>query len=181
MCIPEDVRRVIEERRRLPGVDIVRRVLDELHPQAARLESGLETDGLGFLRRHGFPRPRLQVPIWHAGLFVARPDAAYEAIMLAMEWDSARHHLAPSEVLRDHERDARLAEAGWEVFHVPTASMRPAEAAWTAAQLARTMARRVEELGVDVTRCGLFWPPHGTPTAAAASVRRNAASWARQP
>lgn len=145
----DEIKRVIAERRRRPGVDILRQALFELHPDAAKLGSWLEVDGLSFLRRFGFDVPVLQRVVRdRRGRFVARVDGAYDHLRLALEWDGDGFHLTPSEVARDRARDARLRAAGWEVFHVPTAGLSRREQAATAARLAAVIARRRRELGI---------------------------------
>jgi very-short-patch-repair endonuclease len=75
-----------------------------------RADSPMETRIRLALRFHGLPRPELQHPV---GPY--RLDLAYPAVRVAVEYNG-HDHLAPDRALRDLEREAYLAAAGWIVL-----------------------------------------------------------------
>lgn len=121
----DEVVMVGHARPRLNGVRSLRAALDALHPSAERLESPLEVAGLAYLRRLGLPDPVLQLEVVDAGgRVVARLDAAYPDRRVAVEFDGASFHTAPSDRRRDERRTGRLAAAGWEVVRLGWADLR---------------------------------------------------------
>ena len=82
----------------------------------AKEESELEKRFTALARRHGLPPLELQHEVWAAGRFVARIDAAYPELKLAIEVDGFEHHSTPDAFQRDRTRQNRLVALGWTVL-----------------------------------------------------------------
>ena len=78
-----------------PGVRKLRWALSLRDPRQAPSESEMETLMLEVLRRHGLPTPIPQYEIRDRGRFIARVDAAYPEIRLAIEYQSYQEHVGP--------------------------------------------------------------------------------------
>lgn len=98
------------------GAGVMRAVLEERLLMTSPEESVLEARFMGLLRRHDLPRPAFQHEVWHAGRFVARVDAAYPELLLAIEVDGYSAHSAPDVFQRDRTRQNRLVALGWTVL-----------------------------------------------------------------
>jgi very-short-patch-repair endonuclease len=79
-------------------------------------ESGLEARFGRLAIRFGLPKLTLQHEVWHEGRFVARPDAAYPPLKLAIEIDGFAHHSSPDAFQSDRTRQNRLVALGWTVL-----------------------------------------------------------------
>jgi hypothetical protein len=80
-------------------------------------ESEQETALLALLDRNGFPPPVPQHAVSDdSGAFVARVDAAYPQLRIALEYDSDQEHTDPAALARDNARRNRLIAAGWNVI-----------------------------------------------------------------
>lgn len=55
------------------------------------------------------------------GSIIAAIDIAFRGLRLGIEIDGAEWHGRPWQVIRDRERDRRLAERGWTIIRVPAA------------------------------------------------------------
>jgi very-short-patch-repair endonuclease len=88
-------------------------VLDAHAPVRGLPESEAETLLLQVLRVNGLPRPVLQYAIFDGSTFVARVDAAYPAMKIAIEYDSYEHHTGRLALVRDSARRNRLVSLGW--------------------------------------------------------------------
>jgi len=98
------------------GTGVIQRVLDERLLSASPDASALEAR-FGRLVRHGdLPLPAFEHEVWHNGRFVARIDAAYPDLMLAIEVDGFAHHSSPDAFQRDRTRQNRLVALGWTVL-----------------------------------------------------------------
>ena len=78
----------------------------------------METRLKRVLREHGLPTPRFQHEVRFDGRFVARVDAAYPELRLAIEYDSYEHHLGRAALVRDSRRRNALVAVGWSVISV---------------------------------------------------------------
>jgi hypothetical protein len=95
------------------GVGVLRDILGGLDPLAGVPESAMETKLKRLLRRHGLPTPVFQHVIRHEGWFVARVDAAYPELRIAIEFDSYAHHTGRRALVRDTDRRNRLLRIRW--------------------------------------------------------------------
>lgn len=98
------------------GAGVVRRLIDDRLLTVDGEESLLEARFVDLARRNGLPRPSLQHEIWHAGRFVARVDAAYADLRLAIEVDGFESHTSPDTFQRDRTRQNYLVALGWTVL-----------------------------------------------------------------
>lgn len=99
------------------GTGVVRDILDagNLLTMGAE-ESELEKRFTALARRFGLPALSLQHEVWDAGRFVARVDAAYPDVKLAIEVDGFEHHSTPEAFQRDRTRQNRLVALGWTML-----------------------------------------------------------------
>jgi hypothetical protein len=97
------------------GVGVLRGILDERGARAPT-ESEMETWLLRVLIANGLPAPELQHIVTHDGSFIARCDAAYPAVRVAIEYESYEHHIGRQALVRDSARRNRLIAAGWIVI-----------------------------------------------------------------
>jgi len=109
---------LLARRRAAPGARGCRR-LDEVVALAdPRAESPPETRLRLALVRGGLPRPEVQFRVLDEhGFVLARVDLAYPDARLAIEYDGAVH-LGRRRWIRDRERDATLAVAGWQTLRL---------------------------------------------------------------
>jgi very-short-patch-repair endonuclease len=96
------------------GIGVLRGLVRELDPMAGVPESPMETKLKQLLRRRGLPMPQFQYEIWHNGRFVARVDAAYPDLKIAIEYDSYEHHTGKLAITRDNDRRNRLRRIRWQ-------------------------------------------------------------------
>lgn len=118
------------------GTGVVRAVLDGNLLTLGREDSMLEARFGALARKHDLPPFELQHEVWHAGRFVARIDAAYPHLLLAIEVDGFAHHTSPDAFQRDRTRQNRLVALGWTVLRFTWDDVvnRPAEVAETIRQ-----------------------------------------------
>jgi hypothetical protein len=95
------------------GAGVLRRLLIAHFGRPAVPESEMETMLFQVLRRNGLPEPVPQYEIRDNGVFVARVDAAYPELRIAIEYDSAKHHAGRRKLICDNERRNRLWAVGW--------------------------------------------------------------------
>jgi len=96
------------------GAGVLRRVLDQQYGRPAVPESEMETMLLQVLRRNGLPEPVPQYEVRDAcGAFIARVDAAYPDLRIAIDYDSVKHHSGRKQLIVDSERRNRIWAAGW--------------------------------------------------------------------
>ena len=74
----------------------------------------METKMKQLFRRHGLPTPAFQYVIRHDGRFVARVDAAYPQLRIAIEYDSYEHHTGKLAIVRDNDRRNQLRNIRWD-------------------------------------------------------------------
>lgn len=98
------------------GTGIMEQVIAERLLTADSEESLLEMRFVDLTRRHDLPLPSFQQEIWHDGRFVARVDAAYPELQLAIEVDGFAHHSSPDAFQRDRTRQNYLVTIGWTVL-----------------------------------------------------------------
>lgn len=96
------------------GIGVLRRLVATQDPLAGIPESAMETKLKQLLRRRGLPTPEFQYVIRHNGRFVARVDAAYPALRIAIEFDSYEHHTGRMAIVRDNDRRNKLKRIQWE-------------------------------------------------------------------
>jgi hypothetical protein len=96
------------------GIGVLRDLLRRHDPFAGLPESAMETKMKQLLRRHGLPVPAFQYVIRHEGQFVARVDAAYPELRIAIEYDSYEFHTGKQAIVRDNDRRNVLKEICWE-------------------------------------------------------------------
>jgi very-short-patch-repair endonuclease len=96
------------------GVAVLRGLVDGHDPLAGLPESAMETKLKRLLRRHGLPTPVFQYVIRDQGRFVARVDAAYPDLRIAIEFDSYEHHTGRLALVRDTDRRNRLLQLSWQ-------------------------------------------------------------------
>jgi very-short-patch-repair endonuclease len=126
MTTPTRLEQFVREKSRQGrnGIGVLRTLLQELDPLARLPESAMETRLKQILRRHGFPTPQFQYEIWHEGRFVARVDAAYPELRIAIEYDSYEHHTGKLALVRDTDRRNRLLRIGWPTVTFTAADIR---------------------------------------------------------
>jgi len=116
------------------GIGVLRQLLDDHDPLAGMSESAMETKLKQELRRQGLPTPVFQYVIRHRGRFVARVDAAFPELRIAIEYDSYEHHTGKLALVRDSDRRNRLLQIRWQ------------QVTFTAADLARHGGPAIETL-----------------------------------
>jgi very-short-patch-repair endonuclease len=105
------------------GVGVLRRVLAMHDREAGMPESAMETRLKQLLRRAGLPTPTFQFEVRHLDRFVARVDAAYPELQLALEYDSYEHHTGRAALVRDSRRRNDLVGIGWATISVTAADI----------------------------------------------------------
>jgi len=100
-------------RRGRNGAGVLRRILDERDPNRRLTESAMEMRMLQVLRANGLPAPVVQHEIRHQGRFVARVDAAYPDLRIALEYESFAWHTGKEALVRDSARRNALVGIGW--------------------------------------------------------------------
>lgn len=125
------------------GVGIIGDLLDALPPGATRAESPLELRFLKLAHGGGLPTPAVQHEIWHHGRFVARVDAAYPELRIAIELDGYEWHTGRTAFQRDRTRQNELVGLGWIVLRFTWADVadRPEQ---TIDTIRQALARSVE-------------------------------------
>jgi very-short-patch-repair endonuclease len=98
------------------GTGIVREILEGDLLPTGKEESELERRFTSLVRRCGLPAFSLQHEVWEGGRFVARIDAAYPELKLAIEIDGFAHHSSREAFQRDRTRQNRLVALGWTVL-----------------------------------------------------------------
>lgn len=98
------------------GTGVVRRLLEDRLLGVEPEESLLEARFMALVVGHHLPVPAFQHELWHGGRFVARVDAAYPDLQLAIEVDGYAHHSGPDQLQRDRTRQNRLVNLGWTVL-----------------------------------------------------------------
>lgn len=106
------------------GIGVLRELLSTLDPLAGIPESAMETRLKRLLRKAGLPPPVFQYTIRHEGEFIARVDAAYPELRIAIEYDSYEHHTGKLAVVRDNDRRNRLKRIRWQTVTFTAADLR---------------------------------------------------------
>jgi very-short-patch-repair endonuclease len=110
--------------RRRNGIGVLRELLRLHDPLGGISESAMETRLKRLLRDHGVPTPVFQHVIRHDGRFVARADAAYPDLRIAIEFDSYEHHTGKLALVRDTDRRNELMRLGWQTVTFTAADLR---------------------------------------------------------
>jgi len=95
------------------GVGVLRRIIDERDPGRRLTESAMEMRLLQALRANGLPEPVTQYEIREHGRFVARVDAAYPELRIALEYESLDWHTGKAALLRNSKRRTAVVAVGW--------------------------------------------------------------------
>ena len=98
------------------GAGIVKRLIEERLLTADTEASLLEARFVDLARQHELAPPVFQYEVWHAGRFIARVDAAYPDLLLAIEVDGYEHHSSPDAFQRDRTPQNYLTTLGWTVL-----------------------------------------------------------------
>ncbi|HEY3671703.1 MAG TPA: type IV toxin-antitoxin system AbiEi family antitoxin domain-containing protein [Acidimicrobiia bacterium] len=106
------------------GIGVLRRLVVAHDPFAGVPESAMETRLKQLLRRHGLPTPEFQYVIRHQDQFIARVDAAYPELRIAIEFDSYEHHTGKDALVRDTDRRNRLLQIRWQSIAFTAADLR---------------------------------------------------------
>lgn len=115
------------------GTGIIEKLIEDRLLTADTEESLLEARFVDLTRRLELPVPVFQHEVWDAGRFIARVDAAYPALQLAVEVDGFESHASPEAFQRDRTRQNYLVAHGWTVLRFTWADVvqRPAMVAKT--------------------------------------------------
>lgn len=81
---------------------------EALSEVVAGSRSAAEADLLNLLAKSGLPMPLFNAEIWAGDEFVARPDAWYPELGIAIEVDSTEWHILPEDHQRDVDRQTRM-------------------------------------------------------------------------
>ena len=76
------------------------------------IQSAAEGDLLKLLRKSGLPMPLFNASVYAADTFIARPDAWWPEVGVAVEVDSREWHMSPEDHARTLERQRRMAQHG---------------------------------------------------------------------
>jgi hypothetical protein len=108
-----ELRAILSDQTRWPGVDRARRVIDFAD---ARAESPFESVARVAFDDWGLPPPVLQVEVGEDYL-IGRVDFLWPEHGVIAEADGAAKYADPRRAIRQLERDAQLRQAGFEVVH----------------------------------------------------------------
>jgi very-short-patch-repair endonuclease len=122
------------------GTGVVRHIFEERARTLRSAESVLELEFGRMCDRHDLPHPVLQFEVWAGGRFVARVDAAYPEVKLAIELDGFEAHTSPEVFQRDRQRQNELVALGWTVLRFTWADI-TRDAARVAGEILRTRRR----------------------------------------
>ncbi|HZQ26847.1 MAG TPA: type IV toxin-antitoxin system AbiEi family antitoxin domain-containing protein [Acidimicrobiales bacterium] len=136
VCSLAGIERALDDvaRKGRAGAGVLRAALDTRALGATRPDGMLEPRLARVLRDHGLPQAEFQYEVRVGGRLIARVDAAYPAVRMAIEVDGFQVHGTPSALQHDLERQNRLVAAGWIVlrFTWPDVVKRPE---WVAARV----------------------------------------------
>jgi hypothetical protein len=105
------------------GIGVLRELLEHHDPLAGIPESVMETKMKQLLRRHGLPTPVFQYVVRYGGRFVARVDAAYPELRIAIEYDSYEHHTGKRAIVRDNDRRNQFRDIDWDLVTFTAADL----------------------------------------------------------
>lgn len=109
------MRSVLADCRGWPGVDLARKVI-EFADKAP--ETPLESAARAMFHECGLPPPLLQAPILGTNrAVIARVDFCWPEYGATAESDGLEKYRERGGLKRDHQRDSRIREVGWEVTH----------------------------------------------------------------
>jgi hypothetical protein len=91
------------------GSALFREALAEV---ADGIRSAAEGDLLKLLRKSGLPMPLFNASVYAEDTFIARPDAWWPEVGVAVEVDSREWHMSPEDHARTLERQRRMAKHG---------------------------------------------------------------------
>ena len=126
------------------GVVQARDVLGLVDPRA---ESPAESFTRLIIIDEGLPAPTLQVWVYDdSGQPMFRLDMAYEALMIAIEYDGEEHHSSPEDRAHDAQRRAWLRKRGWIIIEVTKTDLSVEGRAWWIEMLVAARRERLAEL-----------------------------------
>jgi hypothetical protein len=108
-----ELERIIGEGQGRAGIVRLRRLAEQVDPNAVDVRSGLEIDFLALCREHGLPRPHINVLVedWLVDFF-------WPAERVIVEVDSYGFHSGRPEFERDHRATMALQRAGYAVHRI---------------------------------------------------------------
>jgi hypothetical protein len=116
-----EMRRVLADCARWPGIDKARKVVEFADP---RSESVLESCARVRFAELGLERPELQAPVLDAsGKRIALADFCWRRRGVIAEADGMLKYQEQGDLSLKYKRDERLLEAGWELVHFTWAQL----------------------------------------------------------
>jgi hypothetical protein len=112
-CTPEDLAAELGGSR-LRNCGTLRSVIAEV---TQGIRSAPEGDLMDLVRRSGLPTPLYNPSLYIGGVFLAKPDAWWEAVGVAAEVDSREYHFSEADWERTMQRHTRMTAAGIRVLH----------------------------------------------------------------
>lgn len=106
------------------GAGVLRRIIDPRDPHRRLTESTMEMKLLQVIRTHGLPEPVTQFEIRERGVLVARVDAAYPDLRIALEYESLDWHTGNAALIRDSARRNAIVALGWRPIAVTVEDLR---------------------------------------------------------
>jgi very-short-patch-repair endonuclease len=98
------------------GTGVVRHLIEKRMLTADTEASLLEARLVDLATHHNLSPLAYQHEVWSAGRFIARIDAAYPHLLLAIEVDGYESHSSPDAFQRDRTRQNYLVALGWTVL-----------------------------------------------------------------
>ena len=112
-CTPDDLAAELG-RSRLRNGAVLRSVIADM---ARGIRSAPEGDLMDLLDRSGLPRPVYNPSLYIGSVFLAKPDAWWEAFGVAAEVDSRQYHFDEADWETTMQRHDRMTAAGIKVLH----------------------------------------------------------------
>jgi hypothetical protein len=112
-CTPEELLAELEHSR-LPNSAKLRSVIDDVD---RGIRSAPEGDLMDLIKRSGLPQPVYNPRLYLGRVFLAKPDAWWEAFGVAVEVDSREHHFGEADWESTMQRHTRMTAAGIRVLH----------------------------------------------------------------
>jgi hypothetical protein len=112
-CTPEELLAELG-RSRLPDSARLRSVIDDID---RGIRSAPEGDLMDLINTSGLPQPAYNPRLYLGRVFLAKPDAWWEAFGVAVEVDSREHHYREADWESTMQRHSRMTAAGIRVLH----------------------------------------------------------------
>lgn len=139
LCTVDELAALVADSRGVRGIRSIRHALTRIRPGT---DSPMESLLRLLIVDAGLPEPVIGHKIYGSrGDYIGRPDLAYVAPKIAIEYEGERHQADPVRFARDIERRERMQEAGWYVIRVISEHVyeRPS---WLTARVARVLEER---------------------------------------